>query len=81
MTRTIFRMSHSGFDLQHPRVSVVTMHYLVGTPDGDRAHDPTCTTLSMWTDDDFLDALTAAGCTPKFYLPGFGNGVYVAVKR
>jgi len=80
MNRTIFRMSHSGFDLQHPRVSVVTMHYLVGTPDGIE-HTTDVHHMSMWTDDDFLDAFDAAGCTPKFYLPGFGNGVYVAVKR
>jgi SAM-dependent methyltransferase len=78
--RTIFRMSHSGYDLEHPRVSVVTMHYLVGTPDGIE-HTTDIHHMSMWTNDDFLDAFDAAGCTAKFYLPGFGNGVYVAVKR
>jgi SAM-dependent methyltransferase len=78
--RTIFRMSHSGFDPEHPRVSVVTMHYLVGTPDGIE-HTTDVHYMSMWDDDDFVDAFDAAGCTAKFYLPGFGNGVYVAVKR
>jgi SAM-dependent methyltransferase len=78
--RTIFRMSHSGFNPGHPRVSVVTMHYLVGTPDGIE-HTTDVHYMSRWTDDDFVDAFDAAGCTAKFYLPGFGNGVHVALKR
>ena len=78
--RTIFRMSHSGFNPDYPRVSVVTMHYLVGTADGIE-HTTDGHYMSMWNDNELLDAFDAAGCTAKFYLPGFGNGVYVAVKR
>jgi SAM-dependent methyltransferase len=78
--RTIFRMSHSGFDAEYPRVSVVTMHYLVGNPNGIE-HTTDVHYMSMWADNELLDAFDAAGCTARFYLPGFGNGVYVAVKR
>jgi SAM-dependent methyltransferase len=77
--RTIFRMSHSGFDPAYPRVSVVAMHYLVGTPDG-IDHTTDVHYMSMYSEQEFRHAFAAAGCSVRLVDPGFGHGVYVGVR-
>lgn len=78
--RTIFRMSHSGVDPDAPRVSVLTMHYLVGSPAG-ITHWTDTHRMSMFTRTEFADAYAAAGLSCEFVDPGFGRGVVVGVRR
>jgi len=72
--RAIFRMSHSRRD---GTVSVLTMHYLVGTGSG-VAHFSDVHRLTMSTEGEYRAAFAAAGCTPVHMWPAFGRGLWIA---
>jgi SAM-dependent methyltransferase len=74
--RTIYRMSHSGVDPAAPNVSVLTMHYLVGSPSG-ISHWTDTHRMTMFTREEFTAAYAAAGLSCEFVDPGFGRGVVV----
>jgi dTDP-3-amino-3,4,6-trideoxy-alpha-D-glucopyranose N,N-dimethyltransferase len=71
--RSIFRMSHSSVD---GRVSVLTFHYLVGSPAG-IDHFAGVDLLTMFTDAEYVEAFTAAGLRGKHVRAGFVRGLYV----
>ena len=71
--RVIFRMSHSGLA---GRVSILTMHYLVGERGGVR-HFSDVHRLTMFTRAEFAAAFAAAGLTCEFLEPVFGRGIFI----
>jgi SAM-dependent methyltransferase len=75
--RAIFRMSHSGLD---GSLSVLTMNYLVGTPEGVQ-HFADVHRLALHTRAEYERAFTAAGCTVDYLSPAFGRGLFVGVRR
>jgi SAM-dependent methyltransferase len=75
--RAIFRMSHSGLDGD---VSVLTMNYLIGDPDGVQ-HFSDVHLLRLSTQAQYEEAFVAAGLTVEYLTPGFGRGLFVGVRR
>jgi len=72
--RAIFRMSHSGRDGD---VSVLTMHYLVGSAGGVH-HFTDVHRLRLAGEDRYHRAFAAAGLTATYQWPAFGRGLFVA---
>jgi SAM-dependent methyltransferase len=75
---TIARVSRSTrADRDHARMEI---QVVVATPDGIRNFAETHS-ISLFTQDDFLQAFEKAGCVPEFIEGGFsGCGLYVAVR-
>lgn len=74
----VARMSHS---TRHGRTSRLEMHYLVGDGHGVR-HFLDRQELSLFTRDEYADALDSAGCRAEWLPDGpSGRGLFVASRR
>jgi hypothetical protein len=62
------------------RLSIMDMHHLVATPEGIE-HFNECHEMALFTHQEYLGALTAAGLEPIYNEQGLtGRGLYVGVK-
>jgi dTDP-3-amino-3,4,6-trideoxy-alpha-D-glucopyranose N,N-dimethyltransferase len=77
--RYIYRMGHSRIAPDRPRVSELTLHYLVGQASGIE-HFTDVHQLSMFTRRDLTTTIKRAGCTAEILEPGFGRSLIVGVR-
>jgi ubiquinone/menaquinone biosynthesis C-methylase UbiE len=74
----IARMNISG---RKGNLSFFNFHYLVGTPEGVE-HFTELHELGLFTEEEYLEALRAAGLEPSLDAAGlYGRGLYIGVKR
>jgi SAM-dependent methyltransferase len=69
---TVFRLSYSG--LTEDGKSLTDMHYLLGEEGVGVRHWQDVHVLSLFTDDEYLDAFAAAGFGPVELVPGWREG-------
>jgi SAM-dependent methyltransferase len=69
--RTVVRLSHS---TRTGRTSMMTMHYLVADPRTGIRHFTNEHVMTLFTDEEYLAALAAAGCRDVTAVPGWAEG-------